>query len=174
MKKQLHFLKLMKIHLQAGDFFKDNLPEADLYILSQVLHDCSEEKIHTLLSKISAVCKPGKSFGFLFLPFFSWWLQHNVNPYRLLAILKYFDVIRKDQLFRINIFFRNVFQLSFDMQCILLLQSFLAIHCENGHFANILSRIKHCKKCERTLCYVTLYPDYISHYKIFFFRIWDS
>ncbi|XP_063248518.1 probable bifunctional dTTP/UTP pyrophosphatase/methyltransferase protein isoform X2 [Prinia subflava] len=43
----------------SGDFFKDNLPEADLYILSRVLHDWSDEKIHVLLSKISAVCRPG-------------------------------------------------------------------------------------------------------------------
>ncbi|KAM6140649.1 putative bifunctional dTTP/UTP pyrophosphatase/methyltransferase protein isoform 2-T2 [Pterocles gutturalis] len=42
-----------------GDFFKDKLPEADLYILSRVLHDWPDEKIHVLLSKISAVCKPG-------------------------------------------------------------------------------------------------------------------
>ncbi|XP_074715026.1 putative bifunctional dTTP/UTP pyrophosphatase/methyltransferase protein isoform X2 [Strix uralensis] len=43
----------------SGDFFKDNLPEADLYILSRVLHDWPDEKIHVLLSRISAVCKPG-------------------------------------------------------------------------------------------------------------------
>ncbi|KAJ7395479.1 N-acetylserotonin O-methyltransferase-like protein [Pitangus sulphuratus] len=43
----------------SGDFFKDNLPEADLYILSRVLHDWPDEKIHVLLSKISALCRPG-------------------------------------------------------------------------------------------------------------------
>ncbi|NXQ61084.1 ASML protein, partial [Anthoscopus minutus] len=43
----------------SGDFLKDNLPEADLYILSRVLHDWPDEKIHVLLSKISAVCRPG-------------------------------------------------------------------------------------------------------------------
>ncbi|NXL92149.1 ASML protein, partial [Alectura lathami] len=45
----------------SGDFFKDNLPEADLYILSRVLHDWPDEKIHVLLNKISAVCKPGSA-----------------------------------------------------------------------------------------------------------------
>ncbi|XP_053165574.1 probable bifunctional dTTP/UTP pyrophosphatase/methyltransferase protein isoform X1 [Hemicordylus capensis] len=50
-----------RVSLQSGDFFKNNIPEADLYILSRVLHDCSEEKINTLLSKISAVCKPGSA-----------------------------------------------------------------------------------------------------------------
>ncbi|XP_068778427.1 probable bifunctional dTTP/UTP pyrophosphatase/methyltransferase protein isoform X2 [Struthio camelus] len=43
----------------SGDFFKDTLPEVDLYILSRILHDWPDEKVHTLLSKISAVCKPG-------------------------------------------------------------------------------------------------------------------
>ncbi|XP_050188692.1 probable bifunctional dTTP/UTP pyrophosphatase/methyltransferase protein isoform X3 [Myiozetetes cayanensis] len=45
----------------SGDFFKDNLPEADLYILSRVLHDWPDEKIHVLLSKISALCRPGSA-----------------------------------------------------------------------------------------------------------------
>ncbi|NXT63601.1 ASML protein, partial [Chaetops frenatus] len=45
----------------SGDFFKDNLPEADLYILSRVLHDWPDEKVHVLLSKISAVCRPGSA-----------------------------------------------------------------------------------------------------------------
>uniref|UniRef100_A0A8D0L2S5 Acetylserotonin O-methyltransferase like n=1 Tax=Sphenodon punctatus TaxID=8508 RepID=A0A8D0L2S5_SPHPU len=45
----------------SGDFFKDHLPEAELYILSQVLHDWPDEKIHILLSKISATCKPGNA-----------------------------------------------------------------------------------------------------------------
>ncbi|OXB66275.1 hypothetical protein ASZ78_014010 [Callipepla squamata] len=43
----------------SGDFFKDDLPEADLYILSRVLHDWSDEKIHVLLNKVSTVCRPG-------------------------------------------------------------------------------------------------------------------
>lgn len=38
----------------------DDLPEADLYILSRVLHDWPDEKIHILLKKISAVCRPGR------------------------------------------------------------------------------------------------------------------
>ncbi|XP_032535369.1 probable bifunctional dTTP/UTP pyrophosphatase/methyltransferase protein isoform X1 [Chiroxiphia lanceolata] len=45
----------------SGDFFKDNLPEADLYILSRILHDWPDEKIHVLLSKISALCRPGSA-----------------------------------------------------------------------------------------------------------------
>ncbi|XP_061854426.1 probable bifunctional dTTP/UTP pyrophosphatase/methyltransferase protein isoform X2 [Colius striatus] len=45
----------------SGDFFKDNIPEADLYILSRVLHDWPDEKIQVLLSKISSACKPGNA-----------------------------------------------------------------------------------------------------------------
>lgn len=46
--------------VQAGDFFKDELPKADLYILARILHDWPEEKVHVLLSKIAAACAPGK------------------------------------------------------------------------------------------------------------------
>ncbi|KAL8190201.1 UNVERIFIED_CONTAM: hypothetical protein K2H54_043451 [Gekko kuhli] len=38
-----------QVSFSSGDFFKDNLPEAELYILSRVLHDWCEEKVHTLL-----------------------------------------------------------------------------------------------------------------------------
>jgi len=43
----------------AGDFFSDPLPEADLYSLSRILHDWSEEKIRTLLKKIYAALPSG-------------------------------------------------------------------------------------------------------------------
>ncbi|MGH0151458.1 UNVERIFIED_CONTAM: hypothetical protein FKN15_057955 [Acipenser sinensis] len=48
-----------QVTFTAGDFFKDDLPKADLYILSRVLHDWSEDKIDVLLSKISQICTPG-------------------------------------------------------------------------------------------------------------------
>jgi len=41
-----------RVHLQAGDFFKDALPEADLYSLARILHDWGEEKIRRLLTRI--------------------------------------------------------------------------------------------------------------------------
>lgn len=41
-----------RVDLIAGDFFRDPLPEADLYTLGRVLHDWSEEKIRALLAKI--------------------------------------------------------------------------------------------------------------------------
>ncbi|HLI33913.1 MAG TPA: class I SAM-dependent methyltransferase [Terriglobia bacterium] len=43
-----------RIELIPGDFFKDPLPEADLFSLGRILHDWSEEKIRLLLGKIHA------------------------------------------------------------------------------------------------------------------------
>ncbi|KAM8750120.1 putative bifunctional dTTP/UTP pyrophosphatase/methyltransferase protein [Rhynchonycteris naso] len=48
-----------QVSFVPGDFFKDLLPEADLYILSRILQDWQEDKAHELLSRISARCKPG-------------------------------------------------------------------------------------------------------------------
>nr|XP_058906659.1 probable bifunctional dTTP/UTP pyrophosphatase/methyltransferase protein isoform X2 [Kogia breviceps] len=48
-----------RIHFVPGDCFKDNLPEADLYILSRILQDWPDDKLHKLLSRISSTCKPG-------------------------------------------------------------------------------------------------------------------
>lgn len=41
-----------RLGVVAGDFFKDPLPEADLFALGRILHDWSPEKIKVLLSKI--------------------------------------------------------------------------------------------------------------------------
>uniref|UniRef100_A0A671NR11 Acetylserotonin O-methyltransferase n=1 Tax=Sinocyclocheilus anshuiensis TaxID=1608454 RepID=A0A671NR11_9TELE len=41
------------------DFFKDDQPKADLYILARILHDWSDEKLHVLLSKLSKMSTPG-------------------------------------------------------------------------------------------------------------------
>ncbi|XP_070606993.1 probable bifunctional dTTP/UTP pyrophosphatase/methyltransferase protein isoform X2 [Erythrolamprus reginae] len=46
-----------EVSFESGDIFKDKLPEADLYILSRVLHHYSEEKISLLLNKLSALSK---------------------------------------------------------------------------------------------------------------------
>jgi acetylserotonin N-methyltransferase len=43
-----------RVELIAGDFFQDDLPEADLFAVSRILHDWSEEKIRALLAKIHA------------------------------------------------------------------------------------------------------------------------
>lgn len=41
-----------RIEVMAGDFFRDELPEADLFALSRIVHDWSEDKIHALLNRI--------------------------------------------------------------------------------------------------------------------------
>lgn len=46
--------------LSTGDFLKDELPKADLYILARVLHDLTDEKLHILLSKIAQTASSGK------------------------------------------------------------------------------------------------------------------
>ncbi|XP_056436001.1 probable bifunctional dTTP/UTP pyrophosphatase/methyltransferase protein [Gadus chalcogrammus] len=48
-----------RVSFVAGDFFKDRLPKADLYILARILHDWTDDKVHALLSKISDACTPG-------------------------------------------------------------------------------------------------------------------
>ncbi|MDQ2924143.1 MAG: acetylserotonin O-methyltransferase [Acidobacteriota bacterium] len=48
--------------VQAGDFFTDPLPPADLYACGRILHDWSNDKIDTLLRKIHAALPPGGGF----------------------------------------------------------------------------------------------------------------
>ncbi|KAJ8253412.1 hypothetical protein GJAV_G00212670 [Gymnothorax javanicus] len=48
-----------RVSFAAGDFFSDDLPKVDLYMLIRVLHDLSDEKLHLLLSKLSEICSPG-------------------------------------------------------------------------------------------------------------------
>ncbi|KAM6979287.1 putative bifunctional dTTP/UTP pyrophosphatase/methyltransferase protein isoform 1-T1 [Tautogolabrus adspersus] len=48
-----------RVSFVAGDFFKDDLPKADLYILARILHDWPDEKVDNLLKRISDACRPG-------------------------------------------------------------------------------------------------------------------
>lgn len=48
-----------RIELVPGDFFRDDLPEADLYSLGRILHDWPEDRIRILLSKIYKSLPPG-------------------------------------------------------------------------------------------------------------------
>uniref|UniRef100_H3BYB2 Acetylserotonin O-methyltransferase-like n=1 Tax=Tetraodon nigroviridis TaxID=99883 RepID=H3BYB2_TETNG len=48
-----------RVSFVAGDFFKDELPKADLYILARILHDWPDEKVHILLQRIADVCTSG-------------------------------------------------------------------------------------------------------------------
>lgn len=48
-----------RIEVLGGDFFHDPLPPADLYALGRIVHDWSEPKIKTLLSRIIDALPPG-------------------------------------------------------------------------------------------------------------------
>jgi acetylserotonin N-methyltransferase len=48
-----------RIDVIAGDFFHDELPDADLFAMSRILHDWSEDKIQLLLAKIYRCLPPG-------------------------------------------------------------------------------------------------------------------
>ena len=52
--------RMTHLLLKPGDFFRDSLPEADLYIVCRIIHDWSDDKVHQLLSRISSSCKPGE------------------------------------------------------------------------------------------------------------------
>uniref|UniRef100_A0A670XUG5 Acetylserotonin O-methyltransferase n=1 Tax=Pseudonaja textilis TaxID=8673 RepID=A0A670XUG5_PSETE len=58
-KKYNAFSDESQISFHAGDFFKDPIPEADLYIVSRVLFNWSDEKCIQLLTKVFTACKPG-------------------------------------------------------------------------------------------------------------------
>ncbi|XP_032123673.1 acetylserotonin O-methyltransferase [Sapajus apella] len=48
-----------QVGFQEGDFFKDRLPEADLYILARILHDWADGRCSQLLERVYRSCKPG-------------------------------------------------------------------------------------------------------------------
>ncbi|XP_062982313.1 acetylserotonin O-methyltransferase-like [Elgaria multicarinata webbii] len=48
-----------RITFHEGDFFKDPIPEADLYLLARILHDWDDEKCVQLLTKLHKACRPG-------------------------------------------------------------------------------------------------------------------
>ncbi|KAF1533726.1 Acetylserotonin O-methyltransferase, partial [Eudyptula albosignata] len=48
-----------RIAFYEGDFFNDSIPEAELYILSKILHDWDDDKCRQLLAKVHKACKPG-------------------------------------------------------------------------------------------------------------------
>ncbi|KAG2457032.1 ASMT methyltransferase, partial [Polypterus senegalus] len=55
-----HFVSVEenRISFQEGDFFRDPLPVADLYILARILHDWTDEKCVELLIKVNKACQP--------------------------------------------------------------------------------------------------------------------
>ena len=43
----------------VGNFLQPDLPKADLYVLSRILHDWSEEKVDLILSNVFRCLPPG-------------------------------------------------------------------------------------------------------------------
>ncbi len=48
-----------RIRPQAGDFFVDPLPEADAYLLMEVIHDWADTEASAILGAIRRACRPG-------------------------------------------------------------------------------------------------------------------
>jgi acetylserotonin N-methyltransferase len=48
-----------RVDLKDGDFFRDPLPQADLYAVGRILHDWAPEKIKRLLTRIAASLPDG-------------------------------------------------------------------------------------------------------------------
>ncbi|XP_070561686.1 acetylserotonin O-methyltransferase-like isoform X2 [Ptychodera flava] len=49
----------LNVEFLAGDFFVDELPEADLYVFSMIFHNWQDDKIIRLLQKVHSTLKPG-------------------------------------------------------------------------------------------------------------------
>lgn len=60
----------------AGDFFSDELPPADLYILGRIIHDWTEDKCVMLLRKIYEACRPGHTHTHTL------WREHTRHSFR--------------------------------------------------------------------------------------------
>ncbi|XP_075052595.1 putative bifunctional dTTP/UTP pyrophosphatase/methyltransferase protein [Mixophyes fleayi] len=50
-----------RVTFTSGNFLEDALPEAELYILSRVLHDLPEGNLNCILKKLSEACCPGRN-----------------------------------------------------------------------------------------------------------------
>jgi acetylserotonin N-methyltransferase len=48
-----------RVSVMGGDFFTDRLPPGDLFTLGRIVHDWTEEKIHSLLHRIHDALPPG-------------------------------------------------------------------------------------------------------------------
>jgi hypothetical protein len=47
-----------RLTLQAGDFFKDDLPACDVYLIMEVIHDWGDEESVAILRSIRRVARP--------------------------------------------------------------------------------------------------------------------
>ena len=47
-----HSAAAARVDVLAGDFFRDELPDADLFAMGRILHDWGNDKVRTLLAKV--------------------------------------------------------------------------------------------------------------------------
>ena len=56
-----------RLEFIPGDFFKDELPEAELYVMGRILHNWGEDLCNILLAKAFKALPPGKMGTKLFI-----------------------------------------------------------------------------------------------------------
>ena len=57
------------VSFAVGDFFKpETIPKAELYVLSHILHDWSEDKVDLILSNVYKCLPSGNFSGYTTLP----------------------------------------------------------------------------------------------------------
>jgi hypothetical protein len=65
-----------RITVQPGSFFTDTLPEADCYLLSNVVHDWSDHDAVSILSAVRAAATPSST-----LLLFEFVLPEDASPF---------------------------------------------------------------------------------------------
>lgn len=53
-----------RVQFIPGDFFKDDLPQAELYVMGRILHNWGEDLCDILLEKAYKALPPGKMIAF--------------------------------------------------------------------------------------------------------------
>ena len=53
------------VTFDVGDFFQPDLPKADLYVLSRIVHDWPAEKVDVMLSNILNCMPSGNGYNFI-------------------------------------------------------------------------------------------------------------
>jgi len=48
-----------RLRLQGGDFFADDLPACDIYLLMEVIHDWDDDRARQILQRVRAAASPG-------------------------------------------------------------------------------------------------------------------
>ena len=56
----LRYMANVVVTCFPGDMFKDDLPEADLYVLAHVIHNWDDDRIDTIMKKLYKALPPGE------------------------------------------------------------------------------------------------------------------